>query len=165
MPSCGSPRHVVRWTLLLSSSSKQSRRTAKAPCNPAGVTRLRSSFEVWYSGYSRYLDHLRKSSLNSTSYFLGAAITPASLLDQPRVPGDFRTVQPRTGAPARAPWLVALPNLSKAQQIRLVIEARHRSSYLLEGPLCQQATVVEVEDHVCAPDGRQPVRDGDRGYS
>jgi hypothetical protein len=57
-----------------------------------------------------------------------------------------------------------LPEVSQAQQVRLVIETRHRSSYLLEGPLCQQAAAVEVDDRVCAPDGRQPMRDGDRRH-
>jgi len=76
--------------------------------------------------------------------------------------------EPRPGLPPRgkpSQGHSGPPEVSQAQQSRLVIEARDRSSYLLEGPLCQQATVVEVEDHVCAPDGRQPVRDGDRGYS
>ena len=53
---------------------------------------------------------------------------------------------------------------SQPQQVRLVIETGHRISYLLEGPLCQQAAAVKVDDRVCAPDGSKPVRDGDRGH-
>ena len=73
--------------------------------------------------------------------------------------------EPRPGLPPVSP-LRATPATggSQPQQVRLVIETRHRTSYLLEGPLCQQAAAVEVDDRVCAPDGSQPVRDRDCGH-
>ena len=73
--------------------------------------------------------------------------------------------EPRPGLPPVSP-LRATPATggSQPQQVRLVIETRHRNSYLLEGPLCQQPAAVEVDDRVCAPDRSQPVCDGDRGH-
>src|SRR5689334_21883371 len=53
---------------------------------------------------------------------------------------------------------------SQAQQVRLEIEPGHGRPHLVERPLCQQTAAIEIEHGVCAPYGRQPVRDRDRGH-